>query len=417
MAGDQSRSQASWTGGRVTRSWWRAGAESPDASASRTLQGKEAAAKVVGARQDTSVVQVRPGSAAASPLAEGPSDRRVEHAPQPAAMSAKGWEMGLPPYIHVDHAPRPLVIAVGGGKGGVGKSMVSANLAARCAGMGINTLAIDLDIGGSNLHTSLGLPPPPRNLADVVLLGRSSLKECVVQTSVEGLKLIAGGRDEYWGAASALEPKVLGRIAQHILAAKSQLGVDLVILDLGAGCARHTVDFFSLAQLGVLTVLAEPTSIENAYLFLRTYLLRVCSNVGQRLGAAEAAEELKNQLLDFDHQAHATRSSSYPERMRHLSHVFPGLTKQLALALRGRQIGIVVNQVRGQKDVDVGASMEVIGERYFGLATRFLGYLPHDEAAWKSLRNQRLMLVDFPASSLARRINELALQARALLGL
>jgi flagellar biosynthesis protein FlhG len=77
-------------------------------------------------------------------------------------------------------------------------------------------------------------------------------------------------------------------------------------------------------------------------------------------------------------------------------------------ALAGRTLGIAVNQVRCQKDIDVGKSMELIGERYFGFQTRSCGYLNYDEAAWKSLRNRRLLVVDFPHSVLSRRFSDLA---------
>ena len=64
--------------------------------------------------------------------------------------------------------------------------------------------------------------------------------------------------------------------------------------------------------------------------------------------------------------------------------------------------------MRSQKDIDVGKSMELIAERYFGFNCRSCGYLNYDEAAWKSLRNRRLLVVDFPHSVLSKRFSELS---------
>lgn len=324
---------------------------------------------------------------------------------------ARGWELGLPPYVDIGTPERglepPGIIAVGGGKGGVGKSLVAANLGARCAAAGFRVVCFDLDIGGSNLHTYFGLGQPAATLADVVVLGRRSLADCMTPTGIEGLRLVAGGRDECWAVPNGIDLQLLRRVSQQILAARTLGGADLVILDLGAGTARHTVDFFSLAHLGLLSVLPEPTSIENAYLFLRTLLLRVAANVGQRLGAAEAVAELTSQLVDWNPAENNGRPGGYADRLKQLSGVYPGLIHQISEAMHGRLVGVAVNQARSQKDIDVGRSMEVIGERYFGFPTRFCGWLSYDEAAWKSLRNQRLLVCDFPQSNLARKIGEL----------
>ena len=217
---------------------------------------------------------------------------------------ARGWELGLPPYIDLAGAARglelPAVLAIGGGKGGVGKSLLAANLAARFASAGLRVICFDLDIGGSNLHTYFGIHQPAATLADVVVLERCNLLECLTPCGVEGLRLVAGGRDECWALPYGIEGQVLRRLAQQILTARSQCGADLVILDLGAGSSRHTIDFFSLAHLGLLSVLQEPTSIENAYLFLRTLMLRMAENVGQRLGVPESAVHLTKEIVAWN---------------------------------------------------------------------------------------------------------------------
>jgi flagellar biosynthesis protein FlhG len=323
------------------------------------------------------------------------------------AKRRRGWELGLPTAAVAHGKAAPVIVAIGGGKGGVGKSLVSANLAVRLAATGRKVVAIDLDVGGANLHTYFGLATPRHTLADAIVYKTRTLPEILATTAIDGVRLAAGGREEVWGGAGALDRSVLGALFSAILALKEQGEADFVILDLGAGTHKHTLDFFNAAHLGLITVLAEPTSIENAYLFLKTSLFRLIENVGEKLGVPDTAEDVRSALILGDAEA-KTRSGGYAERLRQIGATYPGFVSHLNAALAGRAVGIAVNQTRSQKDIDVGKSMELIAERYFGLTARSCGYLNYDEAAWKSLRNRRLLVVDFPHSLLSRRFSELA---------
>lgn len=345
-----------------------------------------------------------------------PSTARGEASPL-LQRRRRGWELGLPMAIDTstgfyDGRHLPAIIAVGGGKGGVGKSLLCANLAARLATGGLKVLAVDLDIGGANLHTYFGVGAPTHMLGDAIIFHRKSLREVMVPTAIDGLRLIAGGREETWGDTSSIDRSVIGSLYGALLAVKEQDGIDIVILDLGAGTHRHTIDFFLSAHLGIVTVLPEPTSIENAYLFLKTALFRIIENVGERTGATETADAVKCALMSEPSGGRA-RTAGYVDKLRQIANMHPGFVNQLGQALLGRTCGIAVNQVRSQKDIDVGRSMELIGERYFGFQSKFCGYLTYDEAAWKSLRNRRLLVADFPHAVLSRRFVELA---RTVLG-
>src|SRR3989339_539924 len=84
----------------------------------------------------------------------------------------------------------PLMMAIGGGKGGVGKSMISSNLAVQYALAGLKVIVIDLDFGAANLHTIFGLRQPSKSLGDYFSSPKSQLKDYFVPTSLDNLTLV-----------------------------------------------------------------------------------------------------------------------------------------------------------------------------------------------------------------------------------
>lgn len=320
----------------------------------------------------------------------------------------RSWTLGLPPRCDTPATSYPLVIAVGGGKGGVGKSMIAANLAAKLARIGLRVAALDMDCGGSNLHTYFGLSGVRRCLGDYVVHGNCSLDELFVPTPIEGLVVAASQRDDAWSVADSLQGAGLTRLWKGIQGLNDggkDLNIDVIVLDLGAGSARHTIDLFCCAHVGVVAALPEPTSVENGYLFLRTTLFRLLENAGNRLNLGSQTEQL---LQYLSQEQPGAPTKSYTEKMRAMYVTNPTLVGSIASVLSGRLMGIVVNQTRSQADSDIGKAMEMAAQRYFGFTAQYLGHLNYDEAAWKSLRNKRLLLLDFPQALITRRLSETA---------
>ena len=292
------------------------------------------------------------------------------------------------PRPRSDDAPgrRRRIVAVGGGKGGIGKSLVSANLGIALARAGHRVTLVDVDLGGANLHTCLGINQPQGTLSDVVTRG-TRLETLAAPTGIENLSLVSGAMD----ALDAANPRAQARA--RLVEQLQTLDTDYLVLDLGAGTSLHTIDFFLLADHGVLVLLPEPTSVENAYRFLKAALFRRLQQTAQALGVAHLAEAA------LGSQGSAMRTPAEVVKVVAESH--PDAAAQLERSLRDFRVKLVVNQVRSPADQSVGRAVVAAWKKFFGLDMDYLGAIAYDDAAWQTVRKRRPLLLEAQGSAAA----------------
>lgn len=276
--------------------------------------------------------------------------------------------------------------AIGGGKGGVGKSLVTANLSICLSLMGYKVVAIDLDLGGANLHTCLGVPIPEKTLSDYLTKKVRTLEELLTQTPIQNLSIISGAQDDV-GIANLKhmqKAKILSKIRS--------LDADFVLMDLGAGTTFNTLDFFISADQGILTALPEPTSIENTYRFIKSVYHR-------KLKMAEDLLEI-GPLIDQAMNARISNNATPNELIDKVIEINPQMGRKLQAEIQSFVPKLVINQVRTQADIDIGFSMKIICKKYFGINLDYIGYLEYDATVWQSVKKRRPLLMEFPNSAL-----------------
>ena len=252
--------------------------------------------------------------------------------------------------------------AIGGGKGGVGKSLISSSLAIALSRMHQKVIAIDLDLGGANLHTTLGVDLPQQSMSDFLSGRTQNLNDCVVPTGIPNLSLISGAQDSVAVANLGNEQK------NRLFEAFRSLDADYLIFDLGAGTSNHTIDFFLAADVGILSLLPEPTSIENGYRFLKAAYfrrLRTCPQLENVAGLIDLAMDSKNE--------EGIRSPA--DLFREVNAASPEAGMRLKEQIARFQPKLILNQVRTQTDVEVGFSVKSVSKRYFGIDIDYVGYL------------------------------------------
>ena len=154
------------------------------------------------------------------------------------------------------------VIAVTGGKGGVGKTNIAVNLAVSMSMEGLDVMLFDADLGLANVDVVLGMQPK-HTLADVVS-GEKSLADVVVD-GPEGLRIIPAAS----GVANMVEMQISDQ-EQLIRQLSDQLmPPDVLIVDTGAGIDQTVQTFVAACQSAVLVVCDEPASLTDAYALMK----------------------------------------------------------------------------------------------------------------------------------------------------
>jgi flagellar biosynthesis protein FlhG len=289
----------------------------------------------------------------------------------------------------------PRILAVGGGKGGVGKSVVSANVAAALAGAGRRCAIVDLDLGGANLHTLLGVSRPRYTLSHLFAGDVSSLSDLMFQTSVPNLWLVSGNQALLETATPSQGKK--DRLVRQI----RELDVDDVILDLGAGSGYAVLDFFLLARRGIVVATPEPTSIENAEYFLRAAFHRSLREPSRRPDVAAAIRRLRE-------NGRERRVHSAGELIALVRAIDPPAAKPLEDCARAFAPLLVVNQVRTAEHRGVGPRIVSSCRDRLDVAIEFAGAIESDPNVLAAVERRQPALQAFPSCRFSRQVEALA---------
>lgn len=167
------------------------------------------------------------------------------------------------------NARKATLIPVAGGKGGIGKSIITANLGIALAALGHETVVVDLDLGGSNLHSYLGLSNNLPGVGDFVHTRKGRFEDYVHPTRHAGLRFLPGDGHTPFLANLSYANKT--RMAERL----HDIPARYVLLDLGAGSSFNVLDFFSMAPNGLLITTRERPALLGMLAFMKNFILRM----------------------------------------------------------------------------------------------------------------------------------------------
>ena len=275
-----------------------------------------------------------------------------------------------------------------------GKTLLAANVAITLARTGARVTVIDLDLGGANMHTCLGtrneeLP----SLTDFFERNVKKLQDLVRPTEIANLSLIGGASD-------AISIANIGHAQkQKLLSNIRSIDTDYIILDLGAGTTFNTLDFFLSADVGILTVLPEPTSVENTYRFIKSAFYRKLKMVEREFNVRDLVDDIMSRKKELG----ITTPSELLQQLERANPMTGGRVREV---IGGFDLKFVLNQVRTSADTEIGYGIQNVCRKYFGIGIDYLGYLEYDSAVWQSVRRRRPLAIEFPSSPIMPKIQQ-----------
>jgi flagellar biosynthesis protein FlhG len=187
----------------------------------------------------------------------------------------------------------------------------------------------------------------------------------------------------------------------QLLRALRQLPADFVLFDLGAGTHSAVMDYFMLGEDGLVVIAPEPTSVENAYSFIRAAFYR-------RLRLAMVSHDMRK-VVEFAMDQHNERGIRTPLDLLHeIEANDPREGKRFVATMRAFRPKLVINDVMTADDVKLGFSVKTVCHKYFGIECDYLGYVNHEEKARQAVRERRPLVDRYPNSDAAIYISRIA---------
>ncbi len=291
------------------------------------------------------------------------------------------------------------IYSIGGGKGGVGKSFVAASLGALLADRGKSVVLVDLDLGGSNLHTFLGMPAPEDGLNRFLDRAEPQLERVAVRTCKDNLFLISSNN------CSMEIPNLCHAQKIKLINAIRGLPYDYIILDLGAGTNFNTLDFFLVSRQGIFICTPEPTSIENTFRFIKAVYLRglkqiVKGNGFKRMTKATVTDKRANGL-------------KADEIFDLVSRTDPAHVLLLKAAIGRFHFNLILNQFRRSAGSTLGPKITDVCNRHFYSPFEFLGQVNFDESVIDAIYTKKLYSDNFPNTLTAMQLKQIGSQLLA----
>lgn len=292
---------------------------------------------------------------------------------------------------------RKRIIAVGGAKGGTGKSIVAANLGVYLARQGLKTILMDLDLGGTNLHLYLGQRSLEHTLADYLDKTLENLEDTLVPTEY-GPYLIGGGGSKL-GAANIHFARKL-----KLIRAIKKIDADCIIFDLGGDTSFNIIDFFILAGEKYVVTTCEPAAYLGAYNLIKLGLYRKLN----RLFGPETDDwkfrdrDLERFIQERLESRNGEADHVIPDIITGVSSMKPNLARLVNRVLTEYQPQLIVNQVKEhESDVEVAGRIQEVAQRMLSIHVGHLCSIPYEPDIAASTHQLVPAIVLNPQSALA----------------
>lgn len=298
------------------------------------------------------------------------------------------------------------IIAIGGAKGGIGKSVVAANLGVLLSAKGFKVAMVDLDLGGANLHLCLGHKILlQQNINDFLKKRVGSLHD--IMTKSEYGPYLIGGDSSELGAANIDFGRKL-----KLLKAIEHINADFIILDLGGDTSYNIIDFFLKADYGIVMTTRDSASYIGAYHFLKAAMYRRF----QRLFGPESKFKMyKNQELErLIHEATMSAGEGGPktindllERVKEEQPIYFSFISEVVETFSAYLIvNKVPNRLLGNFDINpIISRMQQVTKTWLAKEVNYLGSISQQPEIESSMIDLVPVVAKYPKGKMAAELS------------
>jgi len=290
------------------------------------------------------------------------------------------------------------VIPIASGKGGVGKTVIAVNLAIHLAKMGMDTVVIDLDLGGSNLHTILGMKNNRMGIGNFLSDPRASFDQIVQMTSYENLRYVPG--DVLVTGTQDLQLSQKKRIIDGIL----NLDVDYVIIDLASGSSPQVLDFFLISNCGFLITTPQTISILNVYNFFKNLIVRFFQR------ALKENDKVSNYLKKVLKEKKPGEHFSLGAIIKQITDIDSNAGQKARQYVSVLQPKIIVNMAKSPEELDTAENLKDLIKTTLELDVECMGMLFLDLKMDEAVSSKKPLVVFDENSIFSKELARIALK-------
>lgn len=295
------------------------------------------------------------------------------------------------------------IIAIGGAKGGIGKSMFAANLGVYLSNMGYDIAVVDLDLGGANLHLYLGETTLDKKVNDFLLGTAPSINDIMIKSKY-GPHFI-GGDSSQLGIANISFSKKL-----KLFKAIRNIDKDYIIIDLGGDTTFNIIDFFLSADFKIVMTTREPASYLDAYRFIKVSLYRKLN----RLFGVESEysklknHELKKLIYEATIEPNGSHVRSINELIEKIARHSPGNLSFIKKVIANFNPLLIINKIPKDFNTNrIADHIRNVSEKSLSLAVQHIGDISYQPEIEKSSMELIPVISKFPNGVFSTELNSI----------
>jgi len=260
--------------------------------------------------------------------------------------------------------------AIGGGKGGTGKTFLSSQLATYLALKKKRVILVDSDFGGANLRYFFNIKKSEKSIKNF-FINKEPLENLLSHTNIKNLKIITGDRNSI--SISTIKYSQKMKFLRNI----KMLNADYILIDLGGGLNFNTIDVFLLADKMIVITVPEITAIDNLFQFVKNAYFRKLNFLLKKHKLKDAAKNIWKDRKIYGIKDVIDLTAYIKNNLD-----FDG---SISNKISEFSIFIVLNKLRNPNEINQGFSIKSLCIKYLGIPSIYAGYVGFDENFRKNL--------------------------------